>query len=114
MNEEMVSKVVNHNVSDLPEMYKLALDLAEGWLTEYGHVDEQLIEDLKRHYTEPQIFEICIFVGTLETSHKLQNVFDMDAVVPEGETYSFDGIKTPSEMRHHFESLNLVETAIRE
>ena len=107
----MVSKVVDHASSDLPDMYKLALDLAEGWLTEYGHVSEQLIEDLKLHYTEPQILEICIFVGTLETSHKLQNVFDMESIVSEGETYSFDGIKTPPEMRHHFESLQLIEAS---
>ncbi len=107
----MVSKVANHTASDLPEMYKLALDLAEGWLTEYGHVSEQLIEDLKLHYTEPQILEICIFVGTLETSHKLQNVFDMESIVQEGETYSFDGIRTPPEMRHHFEALQLIEAS---
>jgi AhpD family alkylhydroperoxidase len=105
MDEDIVAKVHNFRESDLPERLKLALEFAERWILDRAYsIDDALIEALKEHYTEPQIVEIAIAMGSFEMYHKFNNAFDVDAPV---EVFETQRPTVPDAMRQHLELLGV-------
>ncbi|MBI4299976.1 MAG: hypothetical protein HY677_02490 [Chloroflexi bacterium] len=100
----MISKIHDYENSDLPERMKLALRFVEGWVMHNARtIDAELIEKLKQHYTEPQIVELAIAVGSFDTYHKFNNAFDIDPPV-EG-IYQTGLPQVPVEMKQHLDAL---------
>lgn len=106
MDEEMVSKIHDFKNSDLPEKLKWALDFAERWLVDRGYtVDDEFIAGMKEHWTEPQIVEMAIGLGSWEMYHKFNNAFDIDP--PVDGVYETGKPSVPKEMKHHLEGLGV-------
>lgn len=106
MDETMVAKIHDFRESDLPEKTKWALDFAERWLLERATtIDDAFIAGMKEHWTEPQIVEIAIGLGSWETYHKFNNAFAIDP--PVDGIYETGKPTVPREMKHHLEGLGL-------
>ena len=106
MDEEMVCKVHNYEESDLPERTKVALSFAEAWvLHQERAVDDELLNEMKRHFSEPQIVELAVALGMFEFWHKFNSIFDVPPPV-EG-IYSFR-IQIPETMGQRLKELGIV------
>ena len=106
MDEEMVAKSHNFRDSDLPDKLKWALDFAERYLVERGYtIDDEFMAGMKEHWTEPQIVEIAIGLGSWEAYHKFNNAFDVDP--PVDGIYETGAQKVPAEMRQHLEFMGV-------
>jgi AhpD family alkylhydroperoxidase len=105
LDEDMIAKAQNHRDSDLPEPVKLALEFAERWILDRAYsIDDPLIDDMKKHYSEPQIVEIAIAMGNFEAFHKFNNAFDLDSPI---ETFETGRVTVPEEMRIHLEGVGV-------
>ncbi len=105
MDEEMVNKVHHYQDSDLPERVKVALRFAEGWVLHNARtIDDALVNELKQHFTEPQIVELGLAMGLFELFHKFNAAFQVDP--PAEGIYQFD-IKIPEQMRPHLKALGI-------
>lgn len=110
MDEEMVAKSLDFRNSDLPEKLKLALEFAYRWLADRAQtIDDDLVEAMKAHWTEPQIVEMAIGLGSWESYHKFNNAFDIDP--PVDGVYETGAPTVPAEMKRHLEGLG-VEPAV--
>ena len=97
----MVVKMLDHRNSDLPEYIKVALDLTEDFVTNHAHgVDDDFMKRLREHFSEEQIVELTIAIGIWDSSHKFNNVFDVDPPVAEGR-FVVDPPDVPPDMRQH-------------
>lgn len=104
MDEEMVSKIQDHEESDLPERLKLALRFTEGWVLYHAQtIDDTLITKMKEHFTEPQIVEMAVAVGMLEAVHKFNVAFDIEP--PASGLYQVGLPSVPEEMRQRMAAL---------
>ena len=109
MDEDIVSKVHYFRESNLPDKLKLALEFAERWILDRAYtIDDELIEQLKEHYTEPQIVELAIAMGSFEAYHKFNNAFDVDAPI---ELFETQKPTVPDAMRHHLAPLGVEPVA---
>lgn len=105
MDEDIVSKVHYFRESDLPLKTKLVLEFAERWILDRAYtIDDALIDQMKEHYTEPQIVEIAIAMGSFEAYHKFNNAFDVDAPI---EVFETGRPSVPDDMRQHLEGLGV-------
>ena len=106
MDEAMVDKIHDFRNSDLPNSTKLALEFAESWLLERGTtIDDDFIARMKEEWTEPQIVEIAIGLGSWESYHKFNNAFDIEP--PVDGIYETGKPSVPKEMRQHLEGLGV-------
>ncbi len=101
MTEEMIDKIHDHRNSDLPERTKAALDLTEDFIMNHARsVDDEFMDRLKEHYTEDEIVELTIAIGTWDSVHKFNNVFDIMPPVEEGQ-FTTDPPDVPPDMASH-------------
>ena len=85
MTESMIEKMKHHRDSDLPERTKAALDLTEDFVNNHAHgVDEDYIARMREHFTEAELVELTIAIGTWDSVHKFNNVFDIHPPVEDG------------------------------
>ena len=105
MDEAMVSKIHDYENSDLPERVKVALRFAEGWVLHNARtIDDDLINELKQHFTEPQIAELAFAMGLFELFHKFNAAFQVPP--PFEGIYQYD-IKIPEQMRPYLHALGM-------
>jgi AhpD family alkylhydroperoxidase len=105
LTEDTIAKIQTFRESDIPVPQKLALEFAERWILDRAYsIDDELIDEMKQHYTEPQIVEIAIAMGNFEAFHKFNNAFDLDSPI---ELFETGRVTVPPEMRVHLEGLGL-------
>jgi alkylhydroperoxidase family enzyme len=99
MDEAMVAKIHDFRASDLPDRIKLVLEFAEAWVLHHAQtIDEDLLDRLREHFSEAQIVELAIGMGSFESAHKFMVAFDIG---PEGEgVLSKERGGIPPEFRH--------------
>ncbi len=101
MTEEMIVQMLDHRDSNLDERTKVALDLAEDFITNHARgIDDAFMQRLKKHFSEDEIVELTIGIGIWDSVHKFNNVFDIAPPVEEG-TYQVGLPDVPDEMRAH-------------
>lgn len=101
MTEEMIVQMLDHRDSNLDERTKVALDLAEDFITNHARgIDDAFMQRLKKHFSEDEIVELTIGIGIWDSVHKFNNVFDIDPPVEEG-TFQVGLPDVPDEMRSH-------------
>lgn len=106
MDEAMVGKIHDWRNSDLPDSLKTAMEFAEAWLIDRGTtVDDDMIARMRQHWTEPQIVEMAIGLGSWEMYHKFNNAFDIDP--PVDGIYETGKPSVPKEMKAHLEGLGV-------
>lgn len=54
----MAAKVDDYERSDLPERHKVALRLADAMMTRPGDMSDELVADLRRHFSAEQLVEL--------------------------------------------------------
>lgn len=59
-DDAMEAKIADFEKSDLPERLKVALRLADAWLTLPGKIPEGLREQVLAHYTPEQVTEMVL------------------------------------------------------
>lgn len=101
MTEDMIVQMLNHRQSDLDDKTKIALDLAEDFISNHGRgVDDAFMDRLKEHFSEAQVVELTIAIGIWDSVHKFNNVFDIDPPVT-GELFETGLPDVPEDMVHH-------------
>lgn len=102
----MVAKVYDHRASDLPERVKLAMDLVVSWVEHAGRsVDDAFMERLREHYSDEEVVELAIAVGTFDFSHRFNAVMGVVPVHPG--VYDTNPMGPPPFMDEHLRSLGL-------
>lgn len=102
----MVAKISEYETSDLPPRLKLAMRLVESWVFEAGQgVDDAFFEQLKQVYTDKEIVELAISIGTFDFSHRFNAVMGVVPVHPG--TYLTNHMGAPDFMKAHLESLGM-------
>ena len=97
----MVLKMLDHRNSDLDERTKVALDLAEDFVLNHAdNIDDAFMDRMKEHFSEGQIVELTIALGTWDWVHKFNKVFDVDPPVTDG-LFIVGLPDVPPEMRQH-------------
>ena len=101
----MVLKMLDHRRSDLDERTKLALDLAEDFVLNHAdNIDDAFMDKLKEHFSEEQIVELTIALGTWDWVHKFNKVFDVDPPVSDGQLFVVGLPDVPAGMHQHLAS----------
>jgi hypothetical protein len=62
LDEAMADKVDYYWSSDLPDHQKAALRLADALMTQPGSIDQELRDELHRHFTHDQLIELTVDV----------------------------------------------------
>jgi len=101
MTEEMIAGMLDHQNSDLDDRLKIALDLTEDFISNHAQgVDDELMDQLKVHFSEEQVVELTIAIGIWDSVHKFNNVFDIDPPVT-GELFETELPDVPDGMMQH-------------
>ena len=61
-DDAMEAKIADFEASDLPEPIKVALRLADAWLSAPGQVSPGLRAEVRKHYTPEQMTEMLLSV----------------------------------------------------
>lgn len=97
----MIEKMKDHRNSDLDERIKAALDLTEDFILNHARgVDDEWMARLKEHFTDAEVVELTVAIGTWDSVHKFNNVFDVLPPVSEG-TFTTDPPNVPEGMEQH-------------
>ena len=103
----MVLKMLDHRNSDLDERTKIALDLAEDFVLNHAdNIDDAFMDRMKEHFSEDQIVELTVALGTWDWVHKFNKVFDVDPPVTDG-LFIVGLPDVPPEMRQHLTEVGL-------
>ena len=85
----------------LDDRIKAALDLTEDFILNHARgIDDEWMARLKEHFTDQEVVELTIAIGTWDSVHKFNNVFDVHPPVAEG-TFTTDPPDVPEAMRQH-------------
>ncbi|MSQ25046.1 MAG: hypothetical protein EXR49_02040 [Dehalococcoidia bacterium] len=77
MTETHISHIHEPQRSDLPDRQKIALQLAELYITNPEAITDSLFDEAKRHFSEAQIVEMLFFVGTYNMLHRFNTAIDL-------------------------------------
>ena len=101
MDEDMIAQMLDHRNSDLDERTKVALDLVEDFVLNHARgVDDAFMKRLREHFSEEQVVELTVAIGIWDSSHKFNNVFDVDPPVSDGQ-FTVEPPDVPADMRQH-------------
>ena len=109
MGEEMVMQMLDHNNSDLPNATKVALDLTEDFILNHAaNVNDTFMNRLKEYFREDQIVELTIAIGTWDSVHKFNAVFDVDPPeLDQNGLFSTGRADVMEDMRQHLTCLGI-------
>lgn len=91
MTETHISHIHEPERSDLPERQKIALQLAELYITNPEAITDSLFDEAKRHFSEGQIVELLFFVGAYNMMHRFNTAIDL--VPKDGDNITVQSIR---------------------
>ena len=91
MTETHISHIHEPERSDLPDRQKIALQLAELYITTPEAITDSLFDEAKRHFSEAQIVEMLFFVGTYNLLHRFNTAIDL--VAKDGDNITVQSIR---------------------
>ena len=101
MDEGRVSKIHDHQASDLDEKTKAALDLTEDFILNHARgVDDAWMARLKEHFSDQEVVELTVAIGIWDSVHKFNNVFNVHPPVTDGQ-FTTDPPDVPAAMLQH-------------
>lgn len=62
---------------------RVALQFAEKLITDPSSVSDAAFEELKRHFSEGEIVELCFFVGFYNLLHRFNAAIDLEPIAGE-------------------------------
>ena len=62
LDEPTIAKIERYEQSDLSDRHKAALRMADALMTRPGDLSDEVVTDLKRHFTDEQLVELTLDV----------------------------------------------------
>ena len=78
MTEEMVASLAHFEDTDLPYREKLAVRFAERMATDHQNVDDAFFTELRREFTDAEIFELGMITGQFIGYGRLLAMLDLE------------------------------------
>ena len=78
MTEEMVASLAHFEDTDLPHREKLAVRFAERMALDHQNVDDAFFAELRREFTDPEIFELEMITGMFLGYGRLLAMLDLE------------------------------------
>jgi GAF domain-containing protein len=85
VSEEALAGLWDPETHPFPPDQKAALRFADTMSRSAGQVPDELFEELRRHYTEPQIVEIATVVGLFNYFNRFNNALHMEITLTDPE-----------------------------
>ena len=74
----MVASLVHFEDTDLPYRDKLAVRFAEKMAIDHQNADDEFFEELRREFTDPEIFELGMITGMFLGYGRLLAMLDLE------------------------------------
>ncbi|MCH8802247.1 MAG: hypothetical protein IH963_15200 [Chloroflexi bacterium] len=78
MTEEMVASLVDFESAEITDREKLALRFAQRMATDHHSMDDGFFEQLRREFTDPEIFELGMITGQFIGYGRLISILDLE------------------------------------
>ena len=78
MTEEMVASLVDFESADITDREKLALRFAWRMATNHHSMNDSFFEELRREFTDPEIFELGMIMGQFIGYGRLISILDLE------------------------------------
>lgn len=78
--EEVAAKIDDYERSDLPERAKVALRLADAWLSAPAGISRELLAQVRRHFSREQVLDL-VFTLCKNSRNKMYTAFGMEPAV---------------------------------
>ena len=78
MTEEMVASLTHFEDTDLPYREKLAVRFAERMAIDHQNVDDEFFAELRREFTDAEIFELGMITGMFIGYGRLLAMLDLE------------------------------------
>ena len=88
MTEEMVASLARYEDADLPRREKLAVRFAERMAVDHQNVDDEFFAELRREFTDPEIFELGMITGMFIGYGRLLAMLDLENPEEPGSSWS--------------------------
>ncbi len=85
VSDQALQGLNNIDTFPFPPDEKAALRFADAMTREAGRVDDGLFDELRRHFSEPQIIEIASVIGTFNYFNRVNNALAMDITLTDPE-----------------------------
>ena len=90
-DDAMEAKIADFERSDLPERIKVALRLADAWLSAPGQISDALRDQVRAHYTPEQVTEMVLSTWKWSQNKMMTSLGMAPAVDTEKKTlFGFD------------------------
>lgn len=78
VSDEAIAGLRGRDLAQFPPAERAALQFADAMTRGTGAVDDALVDELRRHFSEPQIVEIACVAGLFNYFNRFNNAFRMD------------------------------------
>ena len=78
MTEEMVASLANFETADITDREKLAVRFAQRMATDHHSMGDDLFEELRAEFTDPEIFELGMITGQFIGYGRLISILDLE------------------------------------
>ncbi len=77
LTEEEIDRIADYEAGDFPPRTKLALRFADRFAEDHRAIDDAFVSQLRASFSEPEIVELGLAVGTFLSLGRLIHVFDL-------------------------------------
>lgn len=77
LSEQAIDRIAEYETSDFPPRTKLALRFADRFAEDHRSIDDRFFGELRGLFSEPEIVELGLAVGTFLALGRLIHVFDL-------------------------------------
>ncbi len=78
MTEEMVASLAHFEDTELPDREKLAVRFAQRMAIDHQNVDDEFFAELRREFTDAEIFELGMITGQFIGYGRLLAMLDLE------------------------------------
>ena len=78
MTEEMVASLADFESADITGREKLAVRFAQRMATDHQNVDDEFFHELRREFSDPEIFELGMITGQFIGYGRLLAMLDLE------------------------------------
>jgi putative methionine-R-sulfoxide reductase with GAF domain len=94
VSDEVIAGLQDPERHPFPPDQKAALRFADAVSRSAGQVPDPIFEDLKRHYSEPQIVEIAAVIGLFNYFNRFNNALHMEITLADPEALVRQAVET--------------------
>ena len=77
LSEAEIDTIAGYEAGDFPDRTKAALRFADRFAEDHRSIDDEFFAELRRHFSEPELVELGLAIGTFLSLGRLIHVFDL-------------------------------------